>query len=337
MDKDTLSLISEDSDHPMESGAKADSIGIADSTIHAECTEDRQKLSENNAGASGFSANAFSEEEEKNALVRTEDAPVESDTQPDADSERDFAADNTSARNSLTEEDGAPTQNADSGQDSVVEEENSHADNPEPALQEKESKPEIPDFSEVLAALSDTRSCMDKLTAAIASVPRLDAYEKALRILEVSVAQNQRNEERLYKDLETARKGEHFTAIRPFLEFLITIHAEMLKSRREYQGAWEEFERQSNGELFKEILEFHDYYINMIQHQLNFQGVEIVSYEPDTPFSPVEQSIIRTAPTSDPSKNSMIASVETFGYRYDGKILRRARVVVYKLSSNAGK
>lgn len=266
----------------------------------ANGADDGQKLFSERKGDAG-----------QNSVTDARDSVMQEGNTLDAHAGQHSVTDDISMPDSITPKADTPTQNAES------------------LSRETESAREIPDFSELLAALSDTRSHMETLIAALASVPRLDTYETELNILRASVAQNQRNEERLYKDLDAARKDEHFTIIRPFLEFLITMHTEILKFQRQYQEAREEF---NNEELWKEILGLHDYFINMIQHQLNFQGVEIVSYEPDTPFSPVEHAMIRTAPTSDPGQNAMIASAETFGYRYDGKILRRARVVVYKYS-----
>ena len=60
----------------------------------------------------------------------------------------------------------------------------------------------------------------------------------------------------------------------------------------------------------------------------------VATYEPlGEPFSPAEHVAIDTEPTEDAEKDHVIAEVLQKGYRLRGKLLRPAKVKIFKKSN----
>lgn len=90
-------------------------------------------------------------------------------------------------------------------------------------------------LSEITAKIASMEECIEKLCTSIDERNRKDAavlqnYRTSLDNLRISLAANQRNEDKIYKELEIAKKDERFLIIRPFLEFIVERHFELVKS-----------------------------------------------------------------------------------------------------------
>ena len=161
----------------------------------------------------------------------------------------------------------------------------------------------------------------------------IQGYRDAVTQLKISLKRNQENEERIYKDLEIAKKDERFMMIKPLLDSIVSIHMELLNSKVQYEEDKEAVVREYGEKAYKEIISLHDYQMKNIEGILQNQGVELIWHLPDTPFNSMEQMVSKnTEPTEDASKKDVIVRSETPCYRYNDKVLRKAKVVMYKVT-----
>ena len=188
------------------------------------------------------------------------------------------------------------------------------------------------DFSsDVLASISENVSQLISEVAGIkTSLAKLDGYDKAVETLKRSLAANQRNEDNIYKELETYKKNQYFNYIRPFLEFLINILTDMLNLKKQYEDDKEDFVSQHGQEVYDEIIDLNDYYLHQIENQLQIQGVEIIHYESESAFVATEQTISKVILTDDDSLVGIVGKVDSACYKFEDKVLKKAKVQVYK-------
>ena len=188
------------------------------------------------------------------------------------------------------------------------------------------------DFSsDVLASISENVSQLISEVAGIkTSLAKLDGYDKAVETLKRSLAANQRNEDNIYKELETYKKNQYFNYIRPFLEFLINILTDMLNLKKQYEDDKENFVSQHGQEVYDEIIDLNDYYLHQIENQLQIQGVEIIHYESESAFVATEQTISKVILTDDDSLVGIVGKVDSACYKFEDKVLKKAKVQVYK-------
>lgn len=183
----------------------------------------------------------------------------------------------------------------------------------------------------IISAIGDNvLRLLEDISEVKASVSRFDGYDKAVETLKRSLAANQRNEDNIYKELETYKKNQYFNYIRPFLEFLINLLTDMLTSKKQYEDDQVEFIAQHGQDVYDEIIELHQYYTQQIESQLQIQGVEIIHYEPETAFIPTEQIISKTISTEDTLRSGKIGKVDSACYKFEDKVLKKAKVHVYK-------
>lgn len=159
------------------------------------------------------------------------------------------------------------------------------------------------------------------------SAPRNDVAVETLRR---SLALHQTNEDKIYKELEEYRKNQYFNYIKPFLEFLITMLTDMNNSVRQYEEDKTDFVEKYGEAHYEEIINLQKYFADQIAFQLQIQGVEIVEYQPETAFIATEQMIGKPVLTEDPALVGKVARVDSACYKYEDKILRKAKVSVYK-------
>lgn len=155
-------------------------------------------------------------------------------------------------------------------------------------------------------------------------------YEKAVETLKKSLAGNQRNEENMAKELAVYKKDAYFTNIRPFLEFMVQLYSEMGKSEKDYLKDRGKLVEKYGEIMFNEIIDLHKYFLEQIENQLHIQGVEIITYQPDTDFVTGEQILSKPVLTDDEKKVGKVAVADSNCYKYQDKILKKARVQVYK-------
>ena len=196
-------------------------------------------------------------------------------------------------------------------------------------IAEKENKSDF--SSDVLASISENVSQLISEVAGIkTSLAKLDGYDKAVETLKRSLAANQRNEDNIYKELETYKKNQYFNYIRPFLEFLINILTDMLNLKKQYEDDKEDFVSQHGQEVYDEIIDLNDYYLHQIENQLQIQGVEIIHYESESAFVATEQTISKVILTDDDSLVGIVGKVDSACYKFEDKVLKKAKVQVYK-------
>ncbi len=198
-------------------------------------------------------------------------------------------------------------------------------------------------FDEVLAAVNNVAekadlfsSQLNSLSAEISSVKaqvvRLAAYDTAVETLKRSLAANQTNENNLHKEVEEYKRGTYFTNIKPFLMFMIEMLCDLKNTKSEYTDDREAFISENSEKIYNEICLMLDYYIERIEGQLEIQGVKIISYENGSAYVPIRQKIAKTVATDRAELNGMLAKIYSDCYMYEEKILKPAKVHVYKLS-----
>lgn len=158
-------------------------------------------------------------------------------------------------------------------------------------------------------------------------------YSNTVEALKRSLAANQTNENNIYKELETYKKNQYLMYIRPFLEFMITLLEDFKRSRAEYINDKNAILKENSVDLFNEIINFYDSYIELIQNQLEIQGVEIIKHQTGEKFNAAEQIISKTISTNDSQLAGTVGKAESDCYIIDQKVLKRAKVQVYKLQS----
>ena len=105
----------------------------------------------------------------------------------------------------------------------------------------------------------------------------------------------------------------------------------MINSKKQYENDYNEFIMQHNQDIYDEIINMHDFYIQQIQNQLQIQGVEIINHEPNMPFIATEQVIIKSISTQDTALSGIVGKIDSACYKFQNKILRKAKVHVYKV------
>lgn len=161
-------------------------------------------------------------------------------------------------------------------------------------------------------------------------ITRFSGYEVAVETLKRSLSVHQHNEDNLYKELEGYKKNQYYNYIRPFFEFLINLLTDMIASKKQYENDKDEFIEHHGQEIYDEIIELHNYYIQQIESQLQIQGVEIIEYSPNTPFISMEQIISTPMLTADNSLVGLVALADSACYKFEDKIIKKAKVHVYK-------
>lgn len=162
---------------------------------------------------------------------------------------------------------------------------------------------------------------------------KLDVCDKTLETLKRSLAANINNENNIHKELEVYKKNQYFSYIRPFMEFIIGLLVDISESRKQYINDKESIVGSYDEKIYEEIINLHTYYIQQMTSQLHIQGVEIVSYEVNSDFIATEQMISKTVSTDNKELTGKISSFDVPCFKYDDKILKKAKVQVYKYLS----
>lgn len=190
-------------------------------------------------------------------------------------------------------------------------------------------------LSEITAKIASMEECIEKLCTSIDERNRKDAavlqnYRTSLDNLRISLAANQRNEDKIYKELEIAKKDERFLIIRPFLEFIVERHFELVKSLKEYEQDKDDIVSKYTQEGYDEIVDMIQFQIEMYENELIRQGIDIRCYEAETDFDVIYQTPGKVVMTKEKEKIGKVAKVDSCCYIYNEKVLRKARVCLYK-------
>ena len=190
-------------------------------------------------------------------------------------------------------------------------------------------------FDEINCKLVFMEEYISRLSANIAEKEKKDEevlrnYKASLDSLKVSLAANQRNEEKIYKELEATRKDEKFSTIRPFLEFIIERHLYLVKSLKEYGNDKEDIVSKYSQEGYDEIVNLLQFQIELYENELERQGIDIRNYEAGTDFDVIYQTPGKVVMTREKDKVGKVAQVDSGCYIYNDKVLRKAKVRLYK-------
>lgn len=170
----------------------------------------------------------------------------------------------------------------------------------------------------------------EQVTSLKAGMIKFADYDTAVETLKRSLNVHQHNEDNIYKELEGYKKNQYYNYIRPFFEFLISLLTDMIASKKQYENDKDEIIEHNGQEIYDEIIELHKYYTQQIESQLQIQGVEIIEYSPNTPFISMEQIISTPVLTADNSLVGLVALADSACYKFEDKIIKKAKVHVYK-------
>lgn len=190
-------------------------------------------------------------------------------------------------------------------------------------------------LDEINCKLVSLEECISRLSENMAEKEKKDEevlrnYKTSLDSLKVSLAANQRNEEKIYKELEASRKNEKFATIRPFLEFIIERHLDLVKSLKEYENDKEDIVGKYSQEGYDEIVDLLQFQIELYENELARQGIDVRNYEAGTDFDVIYQTPGKVAMTREKDKVGKVAQVDSGCYIYNDKVLRKAKVRLYK-------
>ena len=191
------------------------------------------------------------------------------------------------------------------------------------------------DFTECLQAISALSEKVDKLSQGVEAVKADNAdtlknYKTSLDNLRISLAANQRNEDKIYKELEAARKDEYFTNIRPFLEFIVERHIDLTKSLKDYEKDKEAVVADYTEKGYNEIVDLHTFQIETYENELQKYGVTTFSCSEDSDYDAATQMPGKVVLTKEKSLVGKVAQCDMPGYMYNDKVLRKAKVRLYK-------
>ncbi len=168
-----------------------------------------------------------------------------------------------------------------------------------------------------------------------------------------AVAAHEEIEKSMNSELEKYRKDLYSSISEPFVSMLVSIHVSMLrdldsftkdleKLRQKQEAQSEETsgdaaEEEKLQDMIEEktLLELQStasYYVQMLEGSLTNCCVEIFRPEAGGAMDPLRHTIVKTFPTDDSTKNGYIAEARSCGYIYKNKIIRPARVAVYKFN-----
>lgn len=224
---------------------------------------------------------------------------------------------------------------------------------PEPVPAEEEPAPEpAPEVQEPAPAQTCAASSnaeLAEITAALAILQKQNAElieqvtslvgknaQLAQRVKEVNsaVSAHETIEKRMGAEIDKYKSDFYATLAMPFINQFITLHNMLLK---DLNGCEEELAEAGEGAETAALDELYStlkFYVETTEGALSNCGVDMFTPEVGTPASiPNEQpkcSVLKTIDTEDPAQRGMIAEVRSCGYAYNGKVLRPAKVIVYK-------
>lgn len=132
----------------------------------------------------------------------------------------------------------------------------------------------------------------------------------------------------LHQELQQLKKGLIEDICRGYAMDIINIY-ERLADTNAHLGT-----AKGDTENLKRLLENNILYItDLLEDEYS---IEMFTPEVGTPYKPKEQKAMRTIDTDDATKANTVAECISVGFRNDttGRILRQARIVVYKLNIN---
>ena len=150
---------------------------------------------------------------------------------------------------------------------------------------------------------------------------QLSAANKAITVHE-EIERNLNNELQRYKN------DFYDKLASPFLMQFIGLYIDMTEELDELRA---DSENAPVSEYLDSYIKSLEYYADSVRGVLTNNSVEIKTPVPGDKYDYLEHRISKTVPTEDPDMRDCIASVKSSAFVYNGKVLRPAKVAVYKV------
>ena len=143
-----------------------------------------------------------------------------------------------------------------------------------------------------------------------------------------AVAVHEEIERNLNNELQRYKNEFYDKLASPFLMQFIGLYIDMTEELAELRT---EKETAPDNEFLKAYIKSLEYYADSVRGVLTNNSVEIHTPEPGDKYDYLEHRISKTVPAEDPALRDCIASVKSSAFVYNGKVLRPAKVAVYKV------
>ncbi len=135
-------------------------------------------------------------------------------------------------------------------------------------------------------------------------------------------------EHNLNDELQRYKNDFYDRLVTPFLMQFIGLYIDITEEMDEIRA---DSEAEPDSEYLKVHLKSLGYYADSVRGVLTNNGVEIKHPEPGSKYDYKEQRISKTVPADDPELRDCIASAKSDSFIFKGKVLRPAKVTVYKV------
>lgn len=143
-----------------------------------------------------------------------------------------------------------------------------------------------------------------------------------------AVAVHEEIERNLNNELQKYKNDFYDKLASPFLMQFIGLYIDMTEEIEELK---EENEDVSANEFLSAYIKSLEYYADSVRGVLTNNSVEIKTPAVGDKYDYLEHRISKTIPSEDPAHRDCIAAVKSSAFVYNGKVLRPAKVAVYKV------
>ena len=199
-------------------------------------------------------------------------------------------------------------------------------DSEEPCDENTSAEEEEPDkqdeISELITVIKQQSSQIELLSE------RIDKLSSQVNAANKAIAVHEEIERNLNSELQRYKNDFYDKLSTPFLMQLIGLYIDISDEISEIS---EEYESDPEKAFLKTQLDSLGYYADSVKGALINNGVEIKTPETGSSYDYKEQRISKTVPTDDETLRDCIAQARSDAFVYNGKVLRPAKVVVYKV------
>ena len=143
-----------------------------------------------------------------------------------------------------------------------------------------------------------------------------------------AVAVHEEIERNLNNELQRYKNDFYDKLASPFLMQFIGLYIDMTEEIAELKA---ENEDVSGNEFLSAYIKSLEYYADSVRGVLTNNSVEIKTPAVGDKYDYLEHRISKTIPSEDPANRDCIAAVRSSAFVYNGKVLRPAKVAVYKV------
>ncbi|MCR5123004.1 MAG: nucleotide exchange factor GrpE [Ruminococcus sp.] len=183
------------------------------------------------------------------------------------------------------------------------------------------------EYSPVLNRLDELRG--DLLGKLVELEEDIHTVNVQLTAANRAVAVHEEIERNLNSELQKYKNEFYDKLASPFLMQFIGLYIDMTEELDELRT---EKENAPDSEFLKAYIKSLEYYADSVRGVLTNNSVEIRTPAPGDKYDYLEHRISKTVPAEDPALRDCIASVKSSAFVYNGKVLRPAKVAVYKVS-----